>query len=112
MPSGGLSVTAAPSRGGGVPPVPSERSEWLGVDALAACDLVVTPGLSVDAARHAARARAAAATTGPCATATRPRPVVTLLHEGEASEVDLPADEHDLPVDAYVTTTGRLVRVG
>ena len=38
-------------------------------------------------------------------------PVVTLLHEGEASELDLPADEHDQPVDAYVTTTGRLVRV-
>ena len=88
-----------------------ERSEWLGVDALSGCDLVVTPGLTVD--RHGARLGQG----GGCYDrALRHRnaaaPVVTLLHEGEASEGDLPVDEHDLPVDAYVTTTGRLVRVG
>ena len=88
-----------------------ERSEWLGVDALSTCDLVVTPGLTVD--RHGARLGQG----GGCYDrALRHRdpaaPVVTLLHEGEASEGDLPVDEHDLPVDAYVTTTGRLVRVG
>jgi 5-formyltetrahydrofolate cyclo-ligase len=88
-----------------------QRSEWLGVEALASCDLVVTPGLSVD--RHGTRLGQG----GGCYDrALRHRdpaaPVITLLHEGEASEDDLPADEHDLPVDAYVTTTGRLVRVG
>ena len=93
------------------PPGADERSEWLGVDALSACDLVVTPGLTVD--RHGARLGQG----GGCYDrALRHRdaaaPVVTLLHEGEASEGDLPVDEHDLPVDAYVTTTGRLVRVG
>jgi 5-formyltetrahydrofolate cyclo-ligase len=88
-----------------------QRSGWLGVEALASCDLVVTPGLSVD--RHGTRLGQG----GGCYDrALRHRdpaaPVITLLHEGEASEDDLPADEHDLPVDAYVTTTGRLVRVG
>jgi 5-formyltetrahydrofolate cyclo-ligase len=92
-------------------PGADERSEWLGVDALSACDLVVTPGLTVD--RHGTRLGQG----GGCYDrALRHRdpaaPVVTLLHEGEASEGDLPVDEHDLPVDAYVTTTGRLVRVG
>ncbi|GAA2164041.1 5-formyltetrahydrofolate cyclo-ligase [Humibacillus xanthopallidus] len=92
------------------PPDAQERSGWLGVDALARCDLVVTPGLTVD--RHGTRLGQgggcydrALAHRDPAA------PVVTLLHEGEASELDLPADEHDQPVDAYVTTTGRLVRV-
>lgn len=91
-------------------PDPQERTGWLGVDALARCDLVVTPGLTVDP--HGMRLGQgggcydrALAHRDPAA------PVVTLLHEGEASELDLPADEHDQPVDAYVTTTGRLVRV-
>jgi 5-formyltetrahydrofolate cyclo-ligase len=92
------------------PPDAAERAGWLGVDALATCDLVVTPGLSVD--RHGTRLGQG----GGCYDrALRHRdpaaPVVTLLHEGEASDVDLPVDEHDLPVDAYVTTTGRLVRL-
>ena len=91
-------------------PDAQERAGWLGVDALAQCDLVVTPGLTVD--RHGTRLGQgggcydrALAHRDPAA------PVVTLLHEGEASEVDLPADRHDQPVDAYVTTTGHLVRV-
>jgi 5-formyltetrahydrofolate cyclo-ligase len=92
------------------PPDAAERAGWLGVDALATCDLVVTPGLSVD--RRGTRLGQG----GGCYDrALRHRdpaaPVVTLLHEGEACDVDLPVDEHDLPVDAYVTTTGRLVRL-
>ncbi len=88
----------------------AQGARWLGVDALATCDLVVTPGLSVDA--HGTRLGQgggcydrALAHRDPAA------PVVTLLHEGEVSEVDLPVDAHDVPVDAYVTTTGRLVRL-
>ncbi|MER7073515.1 5-formyltetrahydrofolate cyclo-ligase [Terrabacter sp. NPDC000476] len=91
-------------------PDPAERAGWLGVDALAACDLVVTPGLSVD--RHGTRLGQG----GGCYDrALRHRdpaaPVVTLLHEGEQSELDLPSDPHDVPVDGYVTTTGRVVRL-
>lgn len=89
---------------------PDEREGWLGVDALAGCDLVVTPGLSVDA--HGTRLGQG----GGCYDrALRHRdtgtPVVTLLHEGEQSTEDLPADPHDVPVDGYVTTTGRVVRL-
>jgi 5-formyltetrahydrofolate cyclo-ligase len=91
---------AAPSADGRV---------WLGVDALAGCDLVVTPGLSVDP--HGARLGQG----GGCYDrALRHRdvgaPVVTLLHEGEQSETDLPVEPHDTRVDGYVTTSGRVVR--
>lgn len=82
---------------------------WLGVDALVGCDLIVTPGLSVDPRGtrlgqgggcydRALRYRDAAA------------PVVTLLHEGEQSDTDLPHEAHDARVDGYVTTTGRIIR--
>lgn len=94
----------------GPAPVPAERAGWLGVDALATCDLVVTPGLSVD--RRGTRLGQG----GGCYDrALRHRdpaaPVVTLLHEGEQSEHELPADLHDVPVDGYVTTSGRVVRL-
>jgi 5-formyltetrahydrofolate cyclo-ligase len=87
-----------------------DRSGWLGPEALSTCDLVVTPGLTVD--RHGTRLGQG----GGCYDRAlvhrgRAAPVITLLHEGEASDADLPADEHDQPVDGYVTTTGRLVRV-
>lgn len=87
-----------------------ERSGWLGTDALATCDLVVTPGLSVDG--HGTRLGQG----GGCydrALLHRDAvaPVITLLHEGEQSEADLPVDPHDVPVDGYVTTTGRVVRL-
>ncbi|MGO4599157.1 5-formyltetrahydrofolate cyclo-ligase [Terrabacter sp. 2RAF25] len=82
----------------------------LGTDALATCDLVVTPGLSVDA--HGARLGQG----GGCYDRAllhrdAATPVITLLHEGEQSEADLPTDDHDVPVDGYVTTTGRVVRL-
>ena len=67
---------------------------WLGVDALRGCDLIVTPGLSVDS--HCTRLGQG----GGCYDrALRHRdhgtPVVTLLHEGEQSDADLPREPHD-----------------
>jgi 5-formyltetrahydrofolate cyclo-ligase len=82
---------------------------WLGVDALTGCDLIVTPGLTVDP--HGTRLGQG----GGCYDrALRFRdvaaPVVTLLYEGEQSETDLPLEPHDSTVDGYVTTSGRIVR--
>ncbi|GAA1993806.1 hypothetical protein GCM10009817_40100 [Terrabacter lapilli] len=89
---------------------PDEREGWLGVDALAGCDLVVTPGLSVDA--HGTRLGQGGGCYDRALRHREPgTPVVTLLHEGEQSTEDLPADPHDVPVDGYVTTTGRVVRL-
>ena len=71
--SGDHATVRRPSHGGHAPDA-DERDGWLGTDALATCDLVVTPGLV--GRPHTARgsARAAAATTAPCSTATPPRP--------------------------------------
>ncbi|HKX68211.1 MAG TPA: 5-formyltetrahydrofolate cyclo-ligase [Intrasporangium sp.] len=82
---------------------------WLGVDALRGCDLIVTPGLSVDS--HGTRIGQG----GGCYDrALRHRDawtlVVTLLHEGEQSDAELPRETHDAIVDGYVTTSGRVVR--
>ncbi|MCU1538452.1 MAG: 5-formyltetrahydrofolate cyclo-ligase [Humibacillus sp.] len=90
-------------------PDPQERASWLGTDALAGCDLVVTPGLSVDP--HGIRLGQGGGCYDRALVHRDPAaPVVTLLHEGELSSTPLPHDAHDLPVDAVVTTTGRLVR--
>jgi 5-formyltetrahydrofolate cyclo-ligase len=107
--SGDRATVSRPGRLGHSPGA-EERDGWLGTDALASCDLVVTPGLSVD--RHGTRLGQG----GGCYDrALRHRdaaaPVITLLHEGEQSETDLPCDDHDVPVDGYVTTSGRVVRV-
>ncbi len=107
--SGDHATVRRPSRGGHEPGA-AERQGWLGTDTLATCDLIVTPGLSVDP--HGTRLGQG----GGCYDrALRHRdpatPVVTLLHEGEQSTGDLPADAHDVPVDGYVTTTGRVVRL-
>ncbi|MEP7331367.1 MAG: 5-formyltetrahydrofolate cyclo-ligase [Terracoccus sp.] len=100
-------VTRGPS-GAGSARVAADR--WLGKDALSSAALVITPGLTVD--RHGTRLGQG----GGCYDrALRHRdpsaPVLTLLHEGEASEVDLPRDEHDRPVDGWVSTTGTVVTV-
>ncbi len=89
-------------------PTDAERAAWLGEDALATCGVVVAPGLTVD--RHGTRLGQG----GGCYDrALRHRSpgtlVVTLLHEGEVSETDLPRDGHDQPVDGWVTTSGRVV---
>jgi 5-formyltetrahydrofolate cyclo-ligase len=88
----------------------TEQSTWLGTDALAACDLVVTPGLTVD--EHGVRLGQGGGCYDRALVHRRADAlVITLLHEGEQSTTDLPHDEHDLPVDGYLTTTGRLVRL-
>lgn len=82
----------------------------LGPDALAGCDLVVTPGLSVD--RHGTRLGQGGGCYDRALAHRNPAaPVITLLHEGEFSEADLPREEHDQLVDGYVTTSGRVVRL-
>lgn len=82
----------------------------LGPAALASCGLVVTPGLAVD--RRGVRLGKGGGCYDRALAHRDPAvPVLTLLHEGEASEADLPCDCHDERVDGYVTTTGRLVWV-
>ncbi|GAB3068378.1 5-formyltetrahydrofolate cyclo-ligase [Intrasporangium mesophilum] len=92
------------------PPSEAERATWLGSDALAGCDLVVTPGLSVD--EHGVRLGQGGGCYDRALVHRRPDAlVIALLHEGEQSATDLPHDEHDLPVDGYLTTAGRFVRL-
>jgi 5-formyltetrahydrofolate cyclo-ligase len=93
------------------PPTETEQAAWLGTDALAGCDLVITPGLSVDG--HGTRLGQGGGCYDRALAHRRAGAlVITLLHEGEQSAADLPRDDHDRPVDAYLTTSGRLVRVG
>lgn len=107
--SGDDGTVRRPGHGGHAPDA-DERQRWLGTDALATCDLVVTPGLSVDT--HGTRLGQGGGCYDRALVHRDPSaPVVTLLHEGEQSELDLPADAHDVPVDGYVTTTGRVVRL-
>ena len=89
-------------------PTAKERGDWLGTDALTHCDLVVTPGLSVDS--HGTRLGQGGGCYDRALVHRRPDALVlTLLHEGEQSAEDLPLDEHDVAVDGYITTTGRYV---
>jgi 5-formyltetrahydrofolate cyclo-ligase len=89
-------------------PTAAERAGWLGEGALATCRVVVTPGLSVD--RHGTRLGQGGGCYDRALLHRAPGAlVVTLLHEGEASETDLPRDVHDQPVDGWVTTAGRVV---
>jgi 5-formyltetrahydrofolate cyclo-ligase len=106
---GDQATVRRPSHGGHEPD-PQERDGWLGTDALATCDLVVTPGLAVDL--HGTRLGQGGGCYDRALLHRDPSaPVVTLLHEGEQSALDLPADAHDVPVDGFVTTTGRVVRL-
>ncbi|HEU5144646.1 MAG TPA: 5-formyltetrahydrofolate cyclo-ligase [Dermatophilaceae bacterium] len=90
------------------PADPAART--LGSDALATCDLIVTPGLGVD--RHGTRMGQGGGCYDRALAHRNPAaPVVTLLHEGEFSETDLPREAHDQLVDGYVTTSGRVVRL-
>jgi 5-formyltetrahydrofolate cyclo-ligase len=96
---------------GGTAPGPhgllQPQGERLGVDAVAACTLVVVPALSVDRAGNrlgrggGAYDRALPRTGGW---------VVALLHDGE-SVAELPAEPHDQPVHALVTPRRGLVRL-
>jgi 5-formyltetrahydrofolate cyclo-ligase len=89
---------------------PLADEELLGTAALGTCDLVVTPGLAVD--QHGTRLGQGGGCYDRALAHVDPDvPVVTLLHDGEFSEEDLPREEHDRPVDGYVTTSGRVVRL-
>lgn len=91
-------------------PAEDAAEAWLGEDALRSAALVITPGLSVD--RHGTRLGQGGGCYDRALVHRDPSaPTLTLLHEGEASEVDLPRDEHDAAVDGWVSTTGRIVRV-
>ena len=77
----------------------------LGHDAIAGVDLVIAPGLSVDA-RGTRMGQG-----GGCYDKALPRrrpgvPVVVVLHPGELSEEALPREAHDVPVDAVLTADG------
>ncbi|WP_347353558.1 5-formyltetrahydrofolate cyclo-ligase [Intrasporangium sp.] len=82
----------------------------LGPGALRTCGLIVAPGLAVDAC--GGRLGQGGGCYDRALRHRRPGvPVLTLIHEGEASAEPLPLDPHDELVDGYVTTTGRLVWV-
>ncbi len=107
--SGDEATVSRPTRLGHSP-TEQDQDGWLGTDALASCDLVVTPGLSVDA--HGTRLGQGGGCYDRALLHRDPAaPVITLLHEGEQSEADLPSDSHDVPVDGYVTTSGRVARL-
>lgn len=75
-----------------------------GVDAPARVDLVVCPALAVDG-RGVRLGRGAGCYDRALSYKGPHTPVVVPLHEGELVE-ELPAEEHDLPVDAVVTPAG------
>jgi len=79
----------------------------LGLDAVAGADLVVVPALAVDR-----RGRRLGRGGGSYDRALRRVGAMTvaLLHDGELVE-DLPAEAHDVPVDAVVAAAGGLVRL-
>ncbi len=82
----------------------------LGPEALASCDLIIIPGLSVDP--HGVRLGQGGGCYDRALVHRDPRtPVITLLHEGEQSLEPLPRSDHDQLVDGYLTTSGRLVWV-
>lgn len=75
-----------------------------GVDTPARVDLVVCPALAVD--EHGVRLGRGAGCYDRALSYKGPHaPVVVPLHEGELVE-QLPAEEHDVPVDAVVTPAG------
>lgn len=91
----------------GEPASGDEVAPWLGTRALATCDLVLTPGLSVDG--HGTRLGKGGGSYDRALVHRNPSaPVLTLLHDGEPSGRDLPRDAHDVPVDGWVTTSGQV----
>ncbi|HHU10507.1 MAG TPA: ligase [Intrasporangiaceae bacterium] len=85
---------------------PDGLGEPLGKEAIAAADIVFTPGLSVDAAGTRL------GQGGGCYDKALPRatptaPVVCILHPGEdLTDPPLPREAHDMPVDAVLTADG------
>jgi 5-formyltetrahydrofolate cyclo-ligase len=79
----------------------------LGRDAVAGCGVVVVPALAVDGAgRRLGRGGGSYDRALPRALGL----VVALLHDGELRDV-VPAEPHDVRVDAVVTPSGGLVRL-
>lgn len=102
----GAVASATTTRRGSVPP----GTTVLGTDALATCGLIITPGLSVDAT--GVRLGQGGGCYDRALVHRRPdTPVLTLLHEGEASLDPLPVAPHDQRVDGWVTTRGTLTWV-
>ncbi|MDN5789842.1 MAG: 5-formyltetrahydrofolate cyclo-ligase [Micrococcales bacterium] len=90
-------------------PLPAD-ARTLGADALGSCDLIITPGLTVDP--HGVRLGQGGGCYDRALVHRDPTtPAITLLHEGEQSIDPLPRAAHDQLVDGYLTTSGRLVRV-
>lgn len=83
------------------------RSDRLGVEAIASCDLVLVPALAVDQ-RGVRLGRGG----GSYDRALRRTSALTiaLLYDGEHLAM-LPSEPHDVPVDAVVTPSGGLQRV-
>lgn len=75
-----------------------------GLDAPARVDLVVCPALAVDG-RGVRLGRGAGCYDRALSYKGPHTPVVVPLHEGELVE-ELPAEEHDVPVDAAITPAG------
>ena len=79
----------------------------LGRDAVAACDLVVVPALRVD--RRGTRLGRGGGSYDRALARARGR-VVALLHDGELVDA-LPADPHDVPVDAVALPSTGVVHL-
>lgn len=108
LPDGDLDWARA---GDGVAPGPrgllEPAGERLGRDAVAGCRLVVVPALAVDRAGvRLGRGGGSYDRAIPRATGR----VVALLHDGELVDA-LPAEPHDVPVDAVVVPAHGLVRL-
>ncbi len=74
----------------------------LGVDALAGCDVVLVPALAVD--RRGTRLGRGGGSYDRALPRATGR-LVALLHEGELAQL-LPAEEHDVPVQAVALPSG------
>ena len=80
----------------------------LGVDAVPGADLVLVPALAVDRAGHPAGARRRLVRPGAGPAPARRTAGRALLHDGELLD-EVPAEPHDRPVHAAITTGGRTV---
>jgi 5-formyltetrahydrofolate cyclo-ligase len=84
---------------------------WQGPEALATCDLVITPGLAVD--RSGRRLGQGGGSYDRALVHVRPGvEVVTLLWDDELLDTDVPAEPHDRRVTAVLTPGRGLIRLG
>jgi 5-formyltetrahydrofolate cyclo-ligase len=84
---------------------------WQGPEALATCDLVLTPGLAVD--RSGRRLGQGGGSYDRALVHVRPDvDIVTLLWDDELLDTDVPAEPHDRRVTAVLTPGRGLIRLG